>query len=356
MLSWIAVEMRTGRKICELPTFSCKTIGAKLCDYTSVQDASLPLDGAPMEWKRALTPYATVLVAIDGDNPVWGGIVTSAPRTEADEIAVSLATWESYLGRVSVPDLDYVGQGQCEILADVIDKSLDDTVPLQMRVHPSVVTRDLSWSASEDKKVLTVFKEVSDLDDGPEWTITWKHYSSPERYVPILEIADHIGVSPAEGLAPAATFEYPGCIQEFSYEDDWADGGGANRVIATSSAGSGDSRPESAPQIFADPDRPTIEYRFAVGNGLDDDLLDSYAAKALNVLYDGSSSLSFSAVVDSAPKLGSVWNLGDDIGYLIRSRSVGEISGMDRCLAWSMSLEGVQMVTPTLPGESVSTS
>ena len=348
--AWVATEMRTGRVICDLPDLTVEKIGVTLCDHMAT-NATLPIPDAPVDWRRAALPFGSVLVLLDDEVPVWGGIVTGAPLTTAATVSLSLATWEAYLGRRYVGDLSYIGAEQCYVAADVVLSTLDATTPLIVERTAGTTLRSISWDGSADKTILTCLQELSGLDQGPEWTISWRRLSSPERYVPVLTIADRIGTTVPAGLGPAATFEMPGPVTDFSYERDWASGGGATMVIATSTS-DGDTRPQSDPQISADPDRPTVEWRYSPGEGLDASALNYYAAGALSVMRDGSASLSLTAIRSDAPRLGLDWGIGDQVGYHIEAPSVGVLDGVSRVIAWEATTSGVETITPILAAES----
>ena len=189
------------------------------------------------------------------------------------------------------------------------------------------------------------------MENGPEWTVTWRHLSDPERYVPVMSIADRIGNAVPAGLGPAATFEMPGPVASFQLVEDWTGSAAANNVIATSTA-DGETLPMSAAQVVEDPDRPTLEYRFTPSTSITNiATLTSHAARALALKKDGSVAIALSAVRESAPRLGLDWGIGDDIGYRIQAPSVGVLSGVARAIGWVATTEGVETVTPILASE-----
>jgi hypothetical protein len=248
---------------------------------------------------------------------------------------------------------------------------------------------------SDRKTVYSALTELSAVLGGPEWTVEWEWQHSPERITPVLYVGDRVGHGAALGLAPAATFQAPGCIIDAALVEDYSSGKGANAVIAYSSATAG-TVPTSPAQVSTDDGRPTFEVDIQPSTSIGDiATLTAHAQSALATLAPGGSALAMSAVVEKAPALGVDWMLGDDIGYIIgglevdpRMHTVGVysdvwwpddvwrdtwgvftdsalvpvnpdgrdsvpsfpngISGSMRCVGWELTLDGVQVVTPIL--------
>lgn len=358
--SWLACLATTGQVITGLPDLSVPTVGATLCDAWT-GEASLPVPGAPAEWRRATMPMASYLVLLDDDVPVWGGWITSRTGTEGDTVSLGVATWEAYLGRRYTGNLAYVGAEQCFLAADIVASAVVPDGPAMLVEYTAgSTTRDRTYEDEGDKTVLSALQELSGVEGGPEWTVVWRHLTGPERYVPVVTIRDRIGVSPPPGLDPAATFELPGSVSAFELVEDWTEQAAANHVIATSTA-EADERPQSAPQIHTDPDRPRLEYRYTPSTSITSiDTLNSHAARALPVMRDGAVALVLTAAREAAPRMGVEWGMGDDIGYRLAAPSVCDcgpsgdlvpLSGTGRCIAWVAGVEGVETVTPILASE-----
>jgi hypothetical protein len=318
---WVAAEARTGRVIADLPDLSVSRVSMVLGSYTTTT-AALPLPTAPEPWVRATTPKATTLVLLDDGVPVWGGLVLSRKRGSGDLVEMSLGTIEVWLDGVFVRDaLTYAGTGQNALVADlcaryVIDGALPG-LPLRVSGGTGGTVRDRTYTDAQDKSILSVLSELFGVEGGPEWTIGWEHQSSPERYTPVLYVGDRIGAAPIAGLSPAATFEMPGAVSSVELVEDWSAGKGATDVIASSSAVA-DVRPQSPHQTSDDADRPRVEHRFTPSTSISDvDTLTAHARRVLADMADGARTLTLSAVLDDAPRLGSVWALGDDVGFVV---------------------------------------
>jgi len=370
-LEWVATEARTGRVIVDLPDLSVSRVAAVLGSYTSAS-ATLPLPTAPESWLRATLPAATVLVLLDDGIPVWGGRIGKRVRSSGDEVSLSLSTLEAWLDSVFIRDhLIYAGTGQNAIVADLFTRYVIDGVlpglPLRVSGGTGGTARDREYTDAQDKSILSALSELSAVQGGPEWTIGWEHQSNPERYTPVLYVGDRTGSDPPAGLAPAATFEMPGAVTFAELTEDWSTGKGATDVTATSTAVA-DVRPQSPHQTSADTDRPRVEHRFTPSTSITEiPTLTAHAARVLADMADGARALSLEAVLADAPRLGSVWAIGDTVGYVIGGLDSagretvpafpGGLSGSARVIGWEMTLPAagvVGAVAPVLvlPGEN----
>lgn len=373
-LSWVAVDAKTGAVIADLPGLECSTVKRSIGRYESTT-ATLPLPTAPENWLDATRPGGAVLVLLSTDDknpttpvPVWGGMVTQRSRSLDDSVALSVATVEAYLDRRYVGDVTYTATGQNAIVAAMFTAFVTagpvGGVPFRLAYTDAGTLRDRSYLRSDRKTVYSALTELSAVLNGPEWTVEWEHQSSPERYTPVLYVGDRVGTAVTPGMAPAATFQAPGCITEAVLVEDYSSGKGANAVIAYSSASAGDV--PTSPQVVADDDgRPTFETDIQPSTSITDvDTLTSHAESALASLASGGSALAMKANVSTAPALGVEWMLGDDIGYQIGGPEsptgrdsvpafVGGIAGVMRCVGWEMDLGDVPTVTPILASTGV---
>lgn len=394
--SWLAVALRDGQVITPLPDLTCESVGVRICNYQTAT-ASLPVGGTgknapPADWQRATLEAATVYVLLDDPkdgtpaNPVWGGYITQSTPLTGDTIPLSLKTLEGYLDARYVGDVTYTATDQNVIVSDLFARFVNDgTINIRVQVVGAAgKVRDKTYKDSDNKTVLSALTELSGIIGGPEWTIGWE-WSDSAHITPVLYVGTRLGAAVTPGLMPDATFSSPGSIISAQLTRDYTTGKGANRVVAQSS-GIGAATPLSPPQVFSDPDRPTFEYRFTPSTSITDtDTLTAHAQAALAQMQQGSRSLTMTAAVESAPRLGRDWSLGDDIGYkiggpeydpgrhwgdawsdiwsdvwgsLVRNTSgresvpafPGGISGTARALGWDLTINGVQTVIPILGG------
>lgn len=390
-LSWVAVEARTGRVITDLPLLDVKRVGAILGTYTTTT-GTLPIPEAPVDWLRATEPEASYLILVDDaqsvtdPTPIWGGRVTQRRRGLGDTANLSLASFESYLDRRYVRDVTYTATEQTAIAADLVDRFVQDgSTPLEVVASGAGTLRDREYRDDQDKTVLSALQELSAVQGGIEFTVTWKWLHDPERIVPVLTIADRVGSPVPTGLGPNATFEAG--LTEVEFFEDWSAGAGANDVMASSS-GVGDARPQSPHQVAPDDLRPTLEYRFTPSTSITEiSTLTAHAQRVLASMRTGTMALSLSAVTSQAPRLGTDWGIGDDVGYriggivasgdkvLVRDAYTdtyadqygnvalvpkypngrdlvpafpGGLGGTARCIGWDLDLAEPQTVTPIL--------
>lgn len=327
-LSWVACEAKTGRVIERLPGLESDGVGVTLCRYETAT-ASLPLPTAPRGWERALLEGASFLVLTDGpSNPLWGGLVTRAPRDAGDVITISMVTLEGYADRRYIGDETYTGVGQNEIIADLAEKYIaagpNGGIPLEIvKLDGDGTPRDREYTDASNQTVYNQWQELAKVAGGPEWTIGWKHLTAPERYVPVLYIGTRVGAAAPAGLGPAATFRIPGSGVTFVQERDYSAQKGANHVTAWSS-GEGGARPSQSYTV-PDLDRPTFEYRFQPSSNITQDgtLLDHAQRKAADMA-SGNRALTLVAEHGGrGPQLGRDWLIGDDIGYEIGGARTG---------------------------------
>lgn len=371
-LTWIATEARTGEILADLVDLDINSLSRTLMKYTTAQ-GSLPIPTAPENWKRATKMKATCLHLVDVDEnqerpdvPVWGGWVTARTLGTGDSIDLSVATLENYLADRYVGDVVYDNVGQNLIVKDLVERFVatgsNGGIPIRVVVvgnEPGKL-RQRTYKDISDKTVYSALRELAGVREGPEWTIEWEIQHNPERITPVLYVGSRIGVPAPVGLAPAATFEAPGPTADAVLEEAYTSGNGATDVLATSTA-DGDTRPQSQHIVNADPDRPTIEYRFAPSTSITNTgTLDDHARAKAAELSSGSSVLSISAIVGRAPSLGIDWSIGDDIGYVVGGADRHDIqtvpafpnglAGVARAIGWELKLAGVPVVTPVLQG------
>lgn len=351
-LVWLAVDLRTGVVLADLTDLMCREVSTVLGGYRTAS-AVFPLATAPADWERATLPGGSCLVLVHDGEPLWGGIVWSRQNTGWTSL-LSLATWESFGDRRFVGDLSRDGAGQSTIMADLASIMVFET-PLIIEILGGAgpaATR--TYEDAQDKTVYAAMSELSAVIDGPEWCVTWRHLSDPERYVPVLTIAARIGTTVAPGLSPAVTFDHPGVITQFTETVDYSTGNGATSVIATSSP-TMDVRPQSPPQVVADPDRPRIEHRFTPSTSITEvDTLTSHARRAAAAMAGGLHTLELTANLEdtghapAAPKFGTEWALGDEVGYDIDPPYGTRLTGTARVTGMAMTLIGTRTITPTL--------
>ena len=365
--SWLAVAARTGEVLADLPGLDVEKISSQLGEYTTTS-AALPLGSrqTPEDWLRATLPGATCFVLVEdaSDLPVWGGLVTRRTRGGSDSVELSLATLEAYFDRRYVGDESFVGADQNVIVDRLVTRyaasGSNGGLPLRVQVEgPAGPRRDREYADEGDKTLYSVLTELMGVEDGPEWTVDWERRGT--LLTPRLRVGTRIGTVPTSGLAPNATFELPGPVTVAELDEDYSSEGGANDVLATSSA-SGDQRPQSPRIVVRDPERPTFERRFSPSTSITDvATLTAHARREATAVAGGVRALSLSSVTRSAPRVGVDWNAGDEIGYVIggvdrHGRELdpafpGGLVGTARAVGWELAFETDKLpetITPVL--------
>jgi hypothetical protein len=387
--------------ITDLPLFDVGSVKRTVGQYETAS-GTLPIAAnvAPADWQRATMEGASHLwlLADNPDDPahgipIVGFLINRNSTDDSDAITLDLATIEAYLDRRYVGDKTYVQVGQNAIVADLINSYILDGagglngIPIRVQYTGAGTLRDRSYLDLDDKTVYSVLTALSGVIGGPEFSIggEWQH--NPERITPVLYVGDRVGVAATAGLSPAATFEMPGGVTKFKMVRDYSASKGATSVMAVSTA-NGNVRPQSAPQVAVQSDRPTFELRYTPSTSITDvATLNGHAQAALKNVSSGAVSVALSAIDSTGSRLGVDWSLGDDVGFgiggtIIDGRRVtisdvftdvftdrfgadatipvntngtdsvpafpGGIQGTARAISWLLTLGNTPEVTPTL--------
>ena len=360
-VEWVACSALTGVVIADLPGLQVDTIEQVLMGYATAS-AVLPIeDSTTPEWRNATLPGGVFIVMLEDETPTWGAMVTQRKRGANDSVVLGLATVETYFRRRYVGDETFAATDQCEIVEMLVTNYAADSLALEVSAEASAYTRDRTYVDDDDKTLYSVLSELSGVINGPEWTVTWGEYTvgTQRAYKPILVVADRLGSEPAEGMAPAVTFDLPGTISEVLFTEDYSDGSGANDVMATSTAVNNE-RPESAHATSADGSRPTFELRFSPSTSITEtDTLDAHAEARLARVEGGSLSLELTLIPREGSRPGIDFFVGDTIGFHLGHDAAplpnfpGGLSGTARVTGWKRSFGDVDKVTPVLTSVEV---
>lgn len=364
---WLASDVLQGNVLADLPKFDVPRVKKVIGRYEQ-STGTLPLIGAPADWERIVTPGATHfhLLRDNPDDPahgipLWGGMITEAPLTSGNDVRFPMSTVEAYFDRRFIGDETYTQVGQNLIVKDIVEKYIADGPNGGLPIRVVIVNggagklRDRSYLNTDDKTVYSVLTDLMGVIDGPEWTVGWEWQANPERITPVLYVGDRIGSAVAAGLSASAVFDMPGPVLDFQRYSSYAQGKGANVVMATSS-GQGDERPQSPLQVTPDPLRPTFEHRFTPSTSIKEvSTLTGHAQSAAEGLANGTLALALVATADRAPKLDVDWFIGDDIGYNITAPAFPNgKEGVARAVGWELAPQGTATITPILVGGNLS--
>lgn len=381
---WVATELLTGVQICDLNDLVLQQDLADTIGRYEVATVSLPLPTAPPAWQRAVMEGATSYWLLE-DNPaggapliLWGGYITQTVLDQTDAATITLSTYPGYFDQRFTGTRSYTNEDQNLIVEDLIMNCVaagpNGGIPITVQIVGGAgQTRTQAYADQDDKTVYSALQDMMNWQRGPEWWVggVW----DGQLIKPVLYVGSQLGTA---STIPNAVFDLPGNLQAAQLTRAFSQGKGANSVMAYSS-GQGTSRPQSTVQNFADPDRPTFEYRWTPSTSiLDVDTLNGYAQQALTNMQTGSKSLTASATADQpgTPAYMVDWVLGDDVGYLVggplqtSDKFTGNLTdqfgvpnyygnvpafpdgltGVARAIGMRITLDNTRTITPVLAG------
>lgn len=347
-LSWVAVNANNGSIIADLPTLLVSGALKQTLMRYETQTATLPMDGAPANWRNATRKGAVFLVALDeadennARRPLWGGLVIKRQRKIGAGVALSLVTAEGYFDRVYVGDETYTAMAQNTLVKTLVEKyaktGAKRGLPLRVEIIGGTgVARDRAYKDADDKTLYSVLTDLSGVIGGPEWTVRWEWVDGATLGL-VLSVGDRIGAPAPTGLNPAAQFYLPGSVTDAELIEGFGDKDGANDVLAVSS-GTGTARPQSPHQTNTADLRPRFEYRWTPSTSITDvNTLAAHAQRALAAMKNGSVALTLTANRQEAPQLGKDWGIGDDIGFDIAAQEFPDgLTGTARAVGWEIT-------------------
>jgi hypothetical protein len=370
-VSWHSFDLRSGRRGPRLiPADGLGTVSRILNEATETTlDVRVWHNGKPIpDIKAATKPGVVMLVAMDAtETPIWGGLCYRRVRNlgQSEAVTLNLVTLEAYLDRrYADADYTFVGSDQVsQIARDMIASTLADGVEFSIDAPYSNWKRDRTYLVDEDKTILSILNELADVENGIEFTVdlAWADGDTHMVLDRIIRIRNRVGTAylgnfGAETDNPVAVFRMPGSVTDYQYVEDYSADNGANSVIAVSS-GEGDDRPESKNHVAGGVvagfggSMPRFEKRFTPATSITDTgTLDDHARDELQQTWDGMTELTLEANLDTAPRLGSDWFLGDDVGVSItdpwfpeRINSDGEVvpgyQANVRCIGWEIDFD-----------------
>lgn len=377
--SWLAADALTGTPWGELPDFKIDTASLIIAqEQTATGSYPIESGSTPADWLQGTLPWGVsiLLLSDDAPDPLAGWYINQRVRTQGDSLSIPLVTAEGYFPRRYVGNASFSGVDQNTICTSLMTSFAVNPpsgsvglagLPFVMNVIGGAGTaRTRTYTDITDVSLATALTEMMGVQGGPEYTVTWKHFTNPERYLPVFNVGSRIGSPVPAGFGPSATFEMGGTtpggsVTEVTFTEDYTAGKGANFVTATGSTDASGNRPQQSVSA-ADPRRPAIEYRWNPSTSITTtaDLL-SHAMQTLPLMQNGAKALALKSDALTGPKLGSDWFLGDSVGYSIGGQDQngretvpafpGGISGVARAIGWQMQPDiPTPVVTPILGG------
>lgn len=341
---FLAVSLVDGTVLAEFPDLQASKFSYRFEEVTS-ETVTIPWRNIPSNWGEATVPYGTAILLVRESTVMWGGIVVKRERTfQGRGLSLTLATVEHYLDSVYVGDHVYTNRDQCEIVTDLVSSTLKDhRFVFAVESTASSIRRDRTYKASSDKTLLSVLQELSNVQDGPEWGMSWR--AGNGVYTPVLTVADRIG-----SVAPITTFD-ESVMTSFRILEDYTDGYGANMVVAV-----GDSTDEdqlrSDVMVAEQSYRPVVEHVVRPSSSITrKETLDAHAMSALTQLQDGTVTVDMELSLMASPIVYEEWMPGDVVAWAIADESGrfdGFERGMARVVGYDIDFSGVWTITPIL--------
>jgi hypothetical protein len=372
-LQWVAADLLTGRIVADLPSFDPQWPLKRTVSTVDTGSGTLHLAGAPENWEQAIREGASLVACYDDADdtlPIaWCGYVPTIGELEAasDEVPVNMATFEAMLDRVTVGNVTYTtSDHRDDIIADLVNTWFTTcgitylqlsytagggpTPPLMDSPPASIPTAAIIMQNTDDASVLKRMQQVTGQLGG-EFTVNWAFSADQQYLVPTLVFGDRVGRAAVAGSDPAVTYELPGQLVNVRQLRDYSAGAGANKIVPYSS-GQGETTPFGTPVVLPTEGRPVFEYRYQPASNTSPAGLAPFAQQAAKILGPGRRPIGLvvSLARANGRRLGVDWNLGDDIGYAVRSPYVDEegnevtikafpggLSGVGRCIGYELT-------------------
>jgi len=350
VVEWFACDARTGDVIRYLPGLT-GGIERALSSY-STTTLKLP---APLWGQLALGSglyevariRRTMLVCVINNKPAWAGLITRIKDGVGVDVEFGVASLEAWLDDHYVHDHKWTGVDESVIVRGLLADAMDMGINLVIDAPPTGTPRERQYFDTDDATVYQRLQELAEVNGGPDWTIDVDWEVPERRVVAIFRLRTHIGK-----LEPTATLSTTGLTRAtWTRTRDYGHGYGATHVMAYSSAGEGDDRPQSSPWIADDLEAagwPRKELRFVPSSSITNQgVLESHAARRLAEIREGTTTYEVTVRRDYEPgRWGIDWNLGDMVNLDLRGHlDSPQVSG--RVIGWRMDTEG-GLITPTI--------
>lgn len=204
--SYIAVDAITGKPWGDLPGFTIDDASTIIGASQSAQGTyPIASDQTPQDWLPGTVPWAIAILSIsdDAQDPLQGWYVNTRARTQGDTMTLGLVTAEEYFNRRYVGTVTYTGVDQNTICTSLVTGYVAappagsvglSGLPMTTNVIGAAGTaRTRTYLDTNDQTVMSALTELMGVQGGPEWTVVWKHYASPERYFPQLNVGSRLG-------------------------------------------------------------------------------------------------------------------------------------------------------------------
>lgn len=369
VVTWYGADLVTGRIVEELQDLTPSGELSRLLGAYSSASFSLPIPlgghGAPpRNWQSATEPGRSMIVAVLGGRPIWGGIVLPRDRGSQATAPIACVSIEGYLDRRYVRDHAFVQQDEAVIATSLVGDANIEGISIIVDAPDTGTLRDRTYFDKDDATVYSRLQELSGVIGGPEWTIDIEWADSTETaFTKVFRLRPRIGVVSSQPTAVFTTGSTSAVLSSvgasgatYMLREDWSSRKGANHVVATSS-GEGEDKPQSAPardETLIAAGWPRYEHRFNAGSSIINiATLDAHAQRALELMRHGARTLSIVTRADAYPMLGTDWSIGDDIGFELQGHGHPDgLTGIARAVGWRLDAQaGTVSPVLLLPGQ-----
>lgn len=316
-----ACDLRTGAKIAQLPLKASGPLPDRIGDISS---ASFTCDMGAVwrdggDFKGTTTPGRTVIVLereYEGDDTsdiLWAGIVLPRQTGSDPEAKLNCATIAAYLNRRFTTTHIFASATDTQILTALLNDAAPEGIGFVLDIDCPTVRTNWRVLEQERRTVYACLKDQSDLDDGPEWTITTR-WADANR----LAIQHVVTARPRLGYAgtPNVRFDFPGSVRSYTDDDDFTEGHGANHIRGIASSGAA-STPARDEQAITAQGWPRWEENVSTSGTQTAAGLLSTATDALRKRARGQTTNALVLDMTLGPQYGRDWVLGDNTLFFV---------------------------------------
>lgn len=326
---WLACDLQSGKIRDELPDVSASGLRTLIGAYTTAS-VEVPIPTLPTTWDISTEPRRTMLVCVRSfdDTIVWGGFVTSRSGGASEKLTLGLTSLEGYFDRRYQGSQTFTQRDEGEIaswLATSVGTTANQGPGLVIDSPNTGTLRDRTYDANSDRTVYTALTELQGVQGGPEWTIALDWSSDRLSIVKTFVLRKKLGVQSA---TPNGVFDFPGTVKDYVFSEDHTTGNAANYI---QTFGDGDAANRAASDVSQDAVSlnqgvPRYELRETESGVTDKATLNVHAADLLATIGSGTTALTLTCDLATAPAYRREWFLGDTVALAV-SQSYRHPSG-----------------------------
>lgn len=230
----------SNRQIVAELALSSVQMDRKLNDWGNFR-AGFKLDQSGLDNDTVISatePGANFVIMERGDTPIWEGIIwTRVYQSQAKDVQITARTYEAFAEK-QIIDVDFTRTNyeQRNLFVDLwtsMQSSPYRDLGIELPgVFTTVVSKDLTVSATDSKNYLQTMSSISDGVDGFDWTIDIYKLNNTYRRRLLIGYPQ-LGSTDAAGLS----FDYPGAITNY-YQTESMTNAGTNIFVYGAGEGS----------------------------------------------------------------------------------------------------------------------